>query len=39
VVEENEDAIRKIKELAEMKAQNIITEEEFEAMKKKIIGG
>lgn len=39
VVEENDAAIRKIKELAEMKAQNIITEEEFEAMKKKIIGG
>lgn len=34
----DDDAIRKIKELAEMKAQNIITEEEFEAMKKKIIG-
>ncbi|MEM9528910.1 MAG: DUF697 domain-containing protein, partial [Bacteroidota bacterium] len=34
-----DDAIRKIKELAEMKAQNIITEEEFEAMKKRIIGG
>lgn len=34
----NDDAIRKIKELAEMKAQNIITEEEFEAMKKRIIG-
>lgn len=34
----DEDAIRKIKELAEMKAQNIITEEEFEAMKKRIIG-
>lgn len=34
----DDDAIRKIKELAEMKAQNIITEEEFEAMKKRIIG-
>lgn len=34
----DDDAIRKIKELAEMKAQNIITEEEFEKMKKKIIG-
>lgn len=34
----NDDAIRKIKELAEMKAQNIITDEEFEAMKKRIIG-
>ncbi|MEO0733767.1 MAG: DUF697 domain-containing protein [Bacteroidota bacterium] len=34
----DEDAIRKIKELAEMKAQNIITEEEFEVMKKRIIG-
>ena len=33
-----DDTIRKIKELAEMKAQNIITEEEFEAMKKRIIG-
>lgn len=33
-----DEAIRKIKELAEMKAQNIITEEEFEAMKKRIIG-
>lgn len=34
----DDDTIRKIKELAEMKAQNIITEEEFEMMKKKIIG-
>lgn len=34
----DDNAIRKIKELAEMKAQNIITEEEFEAMKKRIIG-
>lgn len=34
----NDDTIRKIKELAEMKAQNIITEEEFEMMKKKLIG-
>ena len=34
----DDDTIRKIKELAEMKAQNIITEEEFETMKKKIIG-
>jgi sRNA-binding protein len=34
----DDDVIRKIKELAEMKAQNIITEEEFEAMKKRIIG-
>ena len=33
-----EDNIRKIRELAEMKAQNIITEEEFQAMKKRIIG-
>jgi uncharacterized protein (DUF697 family) len=33
----DDDAIRKIKELAEMKAQNIITEEEFEVMKKRII--
>ncbi|CAH1001802.1 hypothetical protein LEM8419_02709 [Neolewinella maritima] len=37
-VREAEDNIRKIRELAEMKAQNIITEEEFEAMKKRIIG-
>ncbi len=34
----DDDALKKIKELAEMKAQNIITEEEFEAMKKRIIG-
>lgn len=34
----DDDAIRKIRELAEMKAQNIISEEEFEAMKKRIIG-
>lgn len=34
----DDNAIRKIKELAEMKAQNIITEEEFELMKRKIIG-
>ncbi len=34
----DDNTIRKIKELAEMKAQNIITEEEFEMMKKKIIG-
>ena len=34
----DDEAIRKIRELAEMKAQNIITEEEFEAMKKRIIG-
>ena len=34
----NDDAIRKIKELAEMKAQNIITEEEFELMKRRILG-
>jgi len=34
----DDDAIRKIKDLAEMKAQNIITTEEFEAMKKRIIG-
>ena len=33
----NDEAIRKIKELAEMKAQNIITEEEFETMKKRIL--
>ncbi|PPK88838.1 uncharacterized protein (DUF697 family) [Neolewinella xylanilytica] len=33
-----EDNIRRIRELAEMKAQNIITEEEFQAMKKRIIG-
>ena len=38
VVREAEDNIRKIRELAEMKAQNIITEEEFEAMKRRIIG-
>ncbi|THH40273.1 DUF697 domain-containing protein [Neolewinella litorea] len=35
---EAEDNIRKIRELAEMRAQNIITEEEFQAMKKRIIG-
>lgn len=34
----DDNAIRKIKELAEMKAQNIITEEEFEVMKKRILG-
>ncbi len=34
----DDNAIRKIKELAEMKAQNIISEEEFELMKKRIIG-
>ena len=33
-----ENDMRKIRELAEMKAQNIITEEEFEAMKRRIIG-
>ena len=33
----DESAIKKIKELAEMKAQNIITEEEFELMKKRIL--
>ncbi|OAV42973.1 hypothetical protein A3850_016710 [Lewinella sp. 4G2] len=33
----NDEAIRKIKELAEMKAQNIITEEEFQVMKKRIL--
>ena len=33
----NEEAIKKIKELAEMKAQNIITEEEFQLMKKRIL--
>ena len=33
-----DDNIRKIRELAEMKAQNIITQEEFDAMKKRIIG-
>lgn len=33
-----EETIGKIKELAEMKAQNIITEEEFELMKKRLIG-
>lgn len=38
VVEDENDSIRKIRELAEMKAQNIITEEEFQAMKKRIIG-
>ena len=38
VVREAEDNIRKVRELAEMRAQNIITEEEFEAMKKRIIG-
>lgn len=37
-VAEAEDNIRRIRELAEMKAQNIITEEEFQAMKKRIIG-
>jgi uncharacterized protein (DUF697 family) len=37
-VSEAEDNMRKIRELAEMKAQNIITEEEFQAMKKRIIG-
>jgi hypothetical protein len=37
-VKEAEENIRKIKELAEMKAQNIITEEEFEVMKRRIIG-
>ncbi len=37
-VAEAEDNIRKIRELAEMKAQNIITQEEFDAMKKRIIG-
>ena len=35
---EADDNIRKIRELAEMKAQNIITQEEFDAMKKRIIG-
>lgn len=34
----DDDSIRKIRELAEMKAQNIITEEEFEVMKRRIIG-
>jgi len=34
----DDDALKKIRELAEMKAQNIITEEEFNAMKKRIIG-
>ncbi len=38
-VAEAEDNIRKIRELAEMKAQNIITQEEFDAMKQRIIGG
>ena len=33
-----EDNMRKIRELAEMRAQNILTEEEFEAMKRRIIG-
>ena len=33
-----EDNIRRIRELSEMKAQNIISEEEFQAMKKRIIG-
>lgn len=33
-----EDNIRRIRELAEMKAQNIISEEEFQAMKRRIIG-
>ena len=33
-----EDNIRRIRELAEMKAQNIISEEEFQVMKKRIIG-
>ncbi len=35
---EADDNISKIRELAEMKAQNIITQEEFDAMKKRIIG-
>ncbi|MCP9236069.1 DUF697 domain-containing protein [Lewinella sp. JB7] len=35
---EAEDNIRRIRELAEMKAQNVITEEEFQAMKRRIIG-
>lgn len=33
----DDNAIQKIKELAEMKAQNIITAEEFEVMKKRIL--
>ena len=33
-----DEALAKLKELAEMKAQNIITEEEFQLMKKRIIG-
>ncbi|NJB87655.1 uncharacterized protein (DUF697 family) [Lewinella marina] len=36
--QEAEDNIRKIRELAEMRDQNIITEAEFQAMKKRIIG-
>lgn len=36
---EGDEALRKLRELAELRAQNILTQEEFEAMKKKIIGG
>ncbi|MEM9835575.1 MAG: DUF697 domain-containing protein [Bacteroidota bacterium] len=35
---DTDEAMTKLKELAEMKAQNIITEEEFQVMKKRIIG-
>lgn len=34
-----DEAMTKLRELADMKAQSIITEEEFETMKKRIIGG
>ena len=37
IVPMSDDAIRKIKELADMREQNIITAEEFEVMKKRII--
>lgn len=35
----SDESLTKLRELAEMKAQNIITEEEFQLMKKRIIGG
>ena len=35
----DDETLRKLRELAEMKAQLIITEEEFELMKKRLIGG
>ncbi len=34
----SDESLTKLRELAEMKAQNIITEEEFQLMKKRIIG-